>query len=75
MERGLRETVASSVVHGKVRDVLRGLKELPSDKDSQTLELEASVILDQSAKCLNIRKEKYRGTINKGKNFCNFKET
>ena len=45
MERGLRETVASSVVHGKVRDVLRRLKELPSDPDSQTLEIVGSVIL------------------------------
>lgn len=57
--------MASSVTQEKVRDVLRRLKELPSDKDSQTLELEASVILDQRAKCLNIRKEKYRRTINK----------
>ena len=65
MERELRETVASSVAQEKVRDVLRGLKELPSDKDSQTLELEASVILDQRAKCLRIRKEKKRGPINK----------
>ena len=46
MEKGLRETVASSEAQRKVRDTLSESEELSSDQDSETLELVVLVILD-----------------------------